>query len=60
VLLEGFPQLPDHVFQVVGIVSGDGLVDESFDAVLETTFLHGSDPSLSSYGSGVAAIRQKL
>jgi hypothetical protein len=60
VLLEGFPQEPDHVFQVVGIVSGDGLVDESFDAVLETTFLHGIDPSLSSYGSGSAAIRQKL
>jgi hypothetical protein len=34
VLLEGFPQLPDHVFQVVGIVSGECLVDESFDAVL--------------------------
>jgi hypothetical protein len=53
VLLERFPQLPDHVFQVVGIVSGDGLVDESFDAVLKTTFLHGSERS-SSYGSGSA------
>ncbi len=41
VLVEAFPELLDHNVQFVRIVSGDGLADQIFDAVLKASSEHG-------------------
>ena len=41
VLVEAFPKLLDHNVQFVRIVSGDGLADQIFDAVLKASSEHG-------------------
>ena len=41
VLVEAFPKLLDHNIQFVRIVSGDGLADQIFDAVLKASPGHG-------------------
>jgi|HubBroStandDraft_6_1064221.scaffolds.fasta_scaffold863642_1 hypothetical protein len=40
-LVESSPQLSNQVLQFDWILSGDGLVDEDLDSVVEATLWHG-------------------
>ena len=44
-LVEGFPQLPDHSFQFGGIVSRDGLGDQGIDPILKAMGRQGRGPN---------------
>ena len=43
-LVEGFPQLPDHSFQFGWIVSRDGLGDQGIDPILKAMWRQGRGP----------------
>ena len=44
VLVEGFPQLPDHSFQFGWILSSHGLRDQGIDPILKARWRQGRDP----------------
>jgi hypothetical protein len=44
VLVEGFPQLPDHSFQFGWILSSDGLGDQGIDPILKAMWRQGRGP----------------
>ncbi len=43
-LVEGFPQLPEHSFQFGWILSGDGLGDQGIDPILKVMWRQGRGP----------------
>ncbi len=43
-LVEGFPQLPEHSFQFGWIVSRDGLGDQSIDPIMKAMCRQGRGP----------------